>query len=44
VFYLAGAGVAWVSPWLAFVLYGITPLFFITPISREKLSHHVAGI
>ncbi len=35
-FYLLGAGMAWVSPWLAFGLYGITPLFFITPVTREK--------
>jgi uncharacterized membrane protein len=36
VFYLFGAGMAWVSPGLSFVLYGITPLFFITPVSRDK--------
>ncbi len=31
VFYLFGAGMAWVNPWLSFALYLITPLFFITP-------------
>ena len=35
-FYLFGAGMAWVSPWLSFGLYGITPLFFITPSNRKK--------
>jgi len=35
VFYLFGAGMAWMNPWLSFVLYGITPLFFITPTTRR---------
>jgi len=30
-FYLFGAAMAWVNPWLSFLLYLITPLFFITP-------------
>jgi len=29
--YLAGAGAAWVHADLAFVIYGLTPLFFIVP-------------
>ena len=36
IFYLFGAGMAWVNPWLSFGLYGITPLFFITPTSGRK--------
>lgn len=35
VFYLFGAAMAWVSPWLAFALYLITPWFFITPVTRQ---------
>lgn len=30
-FYLFGAGLAWLTPWLAFLFYFATPLFFITP-------------
>jgi uncharacterized membrane protein len=35
-FYLLGAGTAWLNPRLAVVFYMITPLFFITPPSREE--------
>jgi uncharacterized membrane protein len=34
--YLAGAGVAWINPDLSFVVYLITPLFFITPVHRKQ--------
>jgi hypothetical protein len=29
--YLVGAGLAWVSVHVAFVVYALTPLFYITP-------------
>ena len=36
-FYLFGAAMAWVNPWLSFVLYMITPLFFITPPALKPM-------
>ena len=36
--YLAGAGLAWVHPALAFGIYFITPLFFITPLHRKPVA------
>jgi uncharacterized membrane protein len=35
-FYLLGAGAAWLSVHLAFALYLVTPLFFIVPPSVER--------
>ncbi len=35
-FYLLGAGAAWLSTPMAFVFYMITPLFFITPPDRAE--------
>jgi uncharacterized membrane protein len=33
--YLIGVGVAWINTDLAFVVYFITPLFFITPVHKK---------
>jgi hypothetical protein len=38
VFYLAGAALAWVSIPAAFVIYMITPWFFITPPQYRSIS------
>jgi uncharacterized membrane protein len=35
--YLVGAGAAWVSVHAAFVVYLITPLFFIVPVTRREV-------
>ena len=40
VFYLFGAAMAWVNPWLSFGLYLITPLIFITPPAIKSLSEN----
>jgi uncharacterized membrane protein len=37
-FYLLGSAAAWISPPAAFLLYIITPLFFITPPARPTPS------
>jgi uncharacterized membrane protein len=37
--YLVGTGVAWFSTELAFAVYFITPLFFITPVHRKGSDH-----
>jgi hypothetical protein len=35
--YLIGAAVAWFSTHLAFVVYLLTPLFFITPLQPRRV-------
>jgi uncharacterized membrane protein len=34
--YLLGAAAAWFSVYVAFVIYAITPLFFITPVQKRR--------
>lgn len=36
--YLAGVALAWLQPWLAFIAYAITPLFFIVPPTRAAVA------
>ena len=37
--YLIGTGMAWFSTELAFAIYFITPLFFITPVHKNANIH-----
>ena len=37
--YLAGTGVAWLNTDLSFVIYLVTPLFFITPVHKKGTAH-----
>jgi hypothetical protein len=37
--YLVGTGVAWFNTDLAFVVYFVTPLFFITPVHKKDADH-----
>jgi hypothetical protein len=34
--YLLGAAAAWFSVYVAFLIYAITPLFFITPVQKQR--------
>lgn len=38
--YLVGVAAAWLHPYLAFIAYAITPLFFIVPPTRQPLPVH----
>jgi hypothetical protein len=41
-FYLLGAAASWISWVVAFLLYMITPLFFITPSKLRRVVHQGA--